>query len=291
MSFFIWQSLFFLLTQLFGLGVALKAQGLFPVEQISTPKLEPWRFLVIFGVLTGLMILMMRLPRGKGLIFRAVFILTVWWGSALALSVWMHDTIALVISIAAITLWLFWAKVFLHNALVILGIAGVGSVFGLRFSPESIVALLILFAVYDVIAVYKTKHMIKLARTMLEVRAIFAVIAPSKISLFFSGMRDVPSDKGPVLPSSRAGAEGSLPKEYMMLGGGDIAFPLMLASSVSVHSPANAFIVIGFSFFGLIASFVLFFLLGRKPMPALPPIAVFSILGFFFTKLIEPTFI
>jgi len=250
--------------------VALRVTGLVAIEQVSAPpNLEIWKFLLIFAVLTGLMIFMIRLPRGKGFLFRAFFIVSVWWGGALTLSVWMPDTIALGIITLALVIWLWQTKVFLHNILVILGIAGIASVFGLRFSPESVIVLLILFAIYDVIAVYKTKHMVRFAKSMLEARAIFAVIAPEKFSYFLSRMQDV-----------------SPGKKFMMLGGGDIAFPLILVSSVSLNSLTHSFIIIGFSFLGLVSSFILFFLLGRKPMPALPPIALFSILGFIITKII-----
>lgn len=265
----LWQSIFFLLTQFLGLAVALKVRELIDIEQVQNPEIVPWKILVAFAVLTLLMIAMLKLPRGKGFIFRAFFILAVWWGGALTLSVWMQDIFALSIMTALIILWLFWNKVFLHNMLVVLGIAGVASVFGLRFTPESIIVLLIIFAVYDIIAVYKTKHMVKLARAMLDFKAIFAIIAPRKFSNFTAKMSEV--------------APG---KEFMLLGGGDIAFPLMLASSVSISSLTSSFIIIGFSFFGLLLTFALFFKLSKKPMPALPPIAIFSILGFFVSKFI-----
>lgn len=264
---FFWQSVFFLAVQFLGLATALKVQEFAVVEQINIPKFELWKFVLIFAVATLFMIFLARLPRGKGFLFRALFILAVWWGGALVLSVWMSDITALAFMTIAILVWLLRANVLLHNILVMLGISGIASVFGLRFSPGAIVIFLIIFAVYDVIAVYKTKHMVRLARSMLESRAIFAVIVPEKISYFRSRMRDVAPGKG-----------------FMMLGGGDIAFPLMLASSVSITSLANAFIIIAFSFIGLTASFALFFLLGRKPMPALPPIAALAVLGFLFTK-------
>lgn len=268
LSLFVWQSIFFITTLILGLVTAMEVRELVSIEQIQVPSLELWKFLLIFVVATIFMVFFVRLPRGKGFLFRAFFIISVWWGGSIVLSVWLEDILALGILTVAVLVWLFRTNVFLHNILVILGIAGIASVFGLRFSPEAIVVLLILFAIYDVIAVYKTKHMVRLARAMLESRAIFAVVAPEKFSYFRSRMHDVAPGKG-----------------FMMLGGGDIAFPLMLVSSVSIDSIENAFVVMVFSFIGLSASFALFFLLGRRPMPALPPIAAFSILGFLFTKI------
>lgn len=271
---FVWHSVFFLAVQALGIATAAKVQKLIAeevvgLEQVRLPEIEAWKFLLVFAALTIFLILAIRLPRGKGILFRALFILSVWWGSALVLSVWLSDLIALIVSTVAAFLWLWRAPLLLHNVLVILGIAGIASVFGLRFAPETIVFFLIAFSLYDVIAVYKTKHMIRLAKTMLEVRAIFAVVAPVKISYFLAPLKNV--------------APG---KEFMILGGGDLAFPLMLASSVLPAALTHAVIVAGFAFLGFTASTLLFFFLGKKPMPALPPIAALSILGFLITKLI-----
>jgi len=260
---FIFQSLFFLATQFLGLALALKVPKVISIEQIYSPELVPWKILIAFAVLTLLMVLMLKLPRERGFIFRAIFVLTVWWGGSLALSVWMPDIFAIGVITSALILWLWRSMVILQNVLVMLGIAGVASVFGLRFAPESIIILLIIFAVYDIIAVYKTHHMIKLARAMLDSKAIFAIVTPRKLSRFTAKMSEVAPGKG-----------------FMLLGGGDIAFPLILASSVSVIAFWDSLIVIGFSYLGLLLTFVLFFKLGKKPMPAFPPIAVMSILGF-----------
>lgn len=268
-SLFVWQSVFFIVTLILGLITSVKIMAIVDIEQIRIPSLDIWKFLLIFAAATFFIVFFARMRRGKGFLFRAFFILSVWWGGSLVLSVWLPDIAALGALTILVLLWLFWGNVFLHNVLVILGIAGIAGVFGLRFSPEALVVLLIIFAVYDVIAVYKTKHMVYLARAMLQFRSVFAVIVPEKISYFSSRMRDVAPGKG-----------------FMMLGGGDIAFPLMLVSSMSLDSITKALIVMAFSFAGLTASFALFFILGRKPMPALPPIAAFSILGFFITKLL-----
>lgn len=264
---FFWQSIFFLAAQFLGLAVALKVPQLIDVEQVQTPELVPWKILLVFAVMTAIFLLLLKLPRGKGFVFRALFALTIWWGGSLALSVWMLDIFALGVITGALILFFWKGKIFLHDTLVVLGIAGIASVFGLRFKPETIVIFLIVFAAYDVIAVYKTKHMVNLAKAMLSLKAIFAIIAPRKLTDFLSSMKEV--------------APG---KDFMLLGGGDIAFPLMLSASVSRGSLTDSLIIIGFSFLGLVSVFALFFKLGKKPMPALPPIAIFSIIGFLLAK-------
>jgi presenilin-like A22 family membrane protease len=71
-------------------------------------------------------------------------------------------------------------------------------------------------------------------------------------------------------------------REYSILGGGDIGFPLMLAASVFFADDlGSAMLVGGFALLGLIAVFpIQKFWFKGKPMPALPPVAVFSLVGF-----------
>jgi hypothetical protein len=72
-----------------------------------------------------------------------------------------------------------------------------------------------------------------------------------------------------------------LDRKYSILGGGDIGFPLLLSSSVYfTYGLNNALLVAMFSLFGLVSAYWIqtTFIKG-KPMPALPPIAVLSLVG------------
>lgn len=68
----------------------------------------------------------------------------------------------------------------------------------------------------------------------------------------------------------------------MILGSGDIIMPLILASSVAgLHGLAGGLTVILFSMAGLFLTFWLFVSQRtRRPMAALPPIAVMAIIGY-----------
>ena len=72
----------------------------------------------------------------------------------------------------------------------------------------------------------------------------------------------------------------------MILGGGDIVFPLILCVSLTPQGVLKPLIVAFFAALGLGLSFYLFTSQKtRKPIPALPPIALFSIIGFLITRL------
>jgi presenilin-like A22 family membrane protease len=129
---------------------------------------------------------------------------------------------------------------------------------------------LIIFSLYDYIAVYKTKHMIHMAREMIKEGAVLGLVLPQKTSDFKSPLQKVVPGAG----------------RFFVLGGGDVVFPLLLCSSVLPRGLTHSLVVAGFSLFGLFLSiFVFSRQKKRQPIPALPPIALFAIIGYAATLL------
>ena len=66
-----------------------------------------------------------------------------------------------------------------------------------------------------------------------------------------------------------------------MNGGGDIAFPLLLTASVYfARGLGSSLIIAAFGFAGLVMAYLIqSFILKGKPIPALPPIALLSLIG------------
>ena len=147
---------------------------------------------------------------------------------------------------------------------MVIAIAGIGALFGLTVTPLFAVILLAVLSIYDIIAVYKTKHMISMAKAMIESKAIFGFVIPSKLKLVTERLNNVtPGDN------------------FMILGSGDIVMPLILTSSVAKTSLAGSVIVLIFSLAGLFLTHLIFTNQNKKrPMAALPPIAALSIIGY-----------
>jgi len=70
-------------------------------------------------------------------------------------------------------------------------------------------------------------------------------------------------------------------REYSILGGGDIAFPCLLTASIYfAQGIVSGAIIAAFGLMGLISAYVVQArFLKWKPMPALPPIAAFILVG------------
>lgn len=106
-----------------------------------------------------------------------------------------------------------------------------------------------------------------MAKEMIEAKAILGIILPPKIAEFQAPLKDV-----------------KMGGKFVILGGGDIVFPLLLVTSLVPYGILKSLIVAIFALFGLFISFWIFISQKtRQPIPALPPIALFSIIGYLIT--------
>lgn len=267
------EAFLFSLTLLLGIASAFRINETLETEKITPPQVSLWVFIFYF-LLTTLFILLiihfLKFKKEKGLLFKILFISAIFFGGLLCLEAWLVEPLPLITIFFLIFWWWRQPSVFNQDILIILGIAGVGGTLGLRFLPEIVIPLLIIFSIYDFIAVYKTKHMVKIVKEMIESKAILALVIPQNIFGFKSGLEEIkPGGK------------------FLILGGGDIVFPLFFCSSLISQGILNSLIVAFFALFGLFVGFYFFISQKvRQPIPALPTIALFSIIGFLITKLI-----
>jgi len=270
---FIVEIFIFALTLGLGIVAAFRINQILAVQKIALPQVSSLEFIIYFLLATLFIFLIsyfLNFKKEKAAIFRGIFILAVFFGGSLFLSVWVPDILALTLMVFLVLWWIKKPSVLIQDICVILAIAGVGSSLGITFAPLAIVLLLVIFSIYDFIAVYKTKHMVRMAKEMIESRAILALVIPSTLSDFKESLDRI-----------RPGGQ------FLILGGGDIVFPLLLCASLIPQGVINSSIVAVFALVGLSVSFYLFSSQKfRQAIPALPPIALFSIIGFFISRLI-----
>jgi len=220
--------------------------------------------LVFVGVFVLFTVLLLRYVRFAQASLSIFLVLAMLMGSQFVFSSWLSwpaSAMAAVVFVFAV--WLV-GRVLTHDIAIAAGIAGIATLLGLSLTPLIACVLLALMAVYDVISVYRTRHMIALAGTMLRSGAIFGFLVPARGSGFF--MKNLDALKR---------------REVMMLGSGDIGLPLVLTASVTVTSVPAAVMVAAFSLAGVMGMEWLFVhQTKRTPMAALPPIAAMAIIGY-----------
>ncbi len=162
--------------------------------------------------------------------------------------------------------------------------AGVLTLIGISISILPILLLLILLAVYDFISVYKTKHMLALAESVVEAKLPILLVFPLKWGYRYE-------DETNLLDKSR-------PREAMFMGLGDVIIPGSLLISAYTFLPSDGIELLGmispqlsvamFSLVGMLIAllFLMYQVLKGKAHAGLPFLNGGVILGFLLGELI-----
>lgn len=203
---------------------------------------------------------------------RLLFAFLFSWGAFIALVLYLPLTFAIVIAAGVGIVWFLLPLVWLHNLVLILALVSLGAVFGRFITPWTAMILMLVLAIYDFLAV-RFGFMLWMADKLSQTNALPAIIIPKNYSEWSSNLRK--HESMDLLEAKSAD------RKYSILGGGDIAFPCLLTASVYfAQGLAPGVIIAVFGFLGLIGAYSIqaAFLKG-KPMPALPPIAAFTLVG------------
>jgi len=187
------------------------------------------------------------------------------------------------------------------NTVGILVGAGVVAMLGISFVPWLIIIFMIVAAIYDAWAVYKSKHMLDLADTMVNLKLPILLVAPQEKGYSFleeeNTMRedkiietavDEKDESISTKPPKKEKAKSG--RDAMFMGLGDVIFPGMLVVSAISWLPEGTFYLgidstmwIGIMTMlgGLVGYFILmgYVALG-KPQAGLPLLNSGAILGY-----------
>ena len=199
------------------------------------------------------------------------------------------------------------------NTTGILTGAGVITIIGVSFVPTLMIIFMVITAFYDWYAVYKSKHMLDLADTMIGLKLPILLVAPQDKEYSFleegndtmSRMDDAPvvlseSSQGDSSEISVAAPPPHIPKksggDALFMGLGDVIFPGMLVISALTFLPGDGtilgisdpmFVAIGTLIGGLIGYTILMsYVAMGKPQAGLPLLNGGSILGYLISGII-----
>ncbi len=99
--------------------------------------------------------------------------------------------LALIPSLALILALILKPNVLTLNVSAFILACGITAMFGISLEPLPTVVLLVILTVYDFIAVYKTKHMIDLADSIVKMRLPLLFVIPTEDKPLMLGVGDV----------------------------------------------------------------------------------------------------
>jgi len=236
------------------------------VAAVAAAPLSVWSFLAAFAAATVLFILLTRSARGSRW-FAALFALAVFIGVAAAADVFFGPATAVLAASAAVLAYYGWKRVIVFDLVLVLGLAGVAIDLGAALQPTGTAVILALLSVYDIVAVFFTRHMVTGAEALLRQKALFAIIIPSAPAGFWRRSASVEPGRG-----------------FLIMGTGDLVLPALLVAAAGRYGLVRGLAVALGAIAGLVSTHLIFMAQRRRrPIPALPPIALGAIIGYLFT--------
>src|SRR3990167_2098117 len=230
------EALLFAATLAVGIFTAYRYSLMPDAIQLPELKLSFWDALLIIVVVL-FFVFAPKYKRVAKFSFKFFLVFVVFAGTQIIAGAFVNPPMDLAAAVAAVLIFIFFRNVLVHNIGVILGIAGIASVLGLAISPKTALFLLVILSFYDILSVYVTRHMVAMARNMIESGAPFGFIIPSEGASFFKPRHE---------------AQAKIGEQFMILGSGDVGLPLILACSLVGLYVDKAVVVALFSVIGLL---------------------------------------
>ena len=200
---------------------------------------------------------------------------------------WLAFGLGLGLAIILMVLLFIRPEWYVVNTVGVLVGAGVIVMLGVTFVPTLIMIFMILAAIYDAWAVYRSKHMLDLADTMIGLKLPILLVAPQERGY------SMLEEQGSIRPET-VSAQENVPvqttqpkkrkksKEAMFMGLGDVIFPGMLVvSAVQWVTTGGLEVGIATVLGGLVGYLALMmFVASGRPQAGLPLLNGGAILGY-----------
>ena len=264
----------YLLVQLFGLFSAKRILGLPDIKEQITSQ-EPisfWQIIIAIALATLFILVFLRIFK-KGTFYKIFFGILFFLGSFFTLNIWLPALPSLVLTILLFYLYQHFSYIIFHNLIIVLTIIWAAILLGLTIPGWQIVIILLILSVYDMIAVWKTKHMVKMFTGLAQKGVILALVMPARSRFLLQKVPDFkphPDD---------------LRQKFLFMGTGDFVLPMVLAVSVLLENIWGSILIIIGALFGLVFIHFVFLKKQRRPLPALPPLAGGAIIGWLISKI------
>lgn len=291
--------LVFILSQVFGLFITsnyinISEKGDIGFEELpfnmERPDIEQnYTFLyIIFGVILGTILLLVLIKYKQSNLWK------LWYGFAVILSLivaltgFIDEKVALAIALT-FGLWkIYRPNIIVHNLTEILIYGGIAAIFVPILNVFSAFMLLVLISIYDAYAVWKSKHMITMAKFQSDSKLFAGLSIPysfkdlnKPIKIFNKNINKKEVKLGQSMKKTKVNSA--------ILGGGDIAFPLIFSGVIMkdlIYSGLTKSLALSMTLiitFFVTISLIGLFVYGKKGRfyPAMPFISAGCFIGYF----------
>ncbi len=169
--------------------------------------------------------------------------------------------LSIVVSLAMLILFVRYPEWYVIDAFGIFLAGGIAAIFAISLSTWLIVFLLVLLAAYDAVSVYKTKHMISLAKSVTSSNLPLLMIFPKTRNFSYLERQDIDSEE----------------KDAIYMGLGDAIIPAILVA----HAYMQSWVAFILTFTGTFIGYaILMHLIKKGPQPGLPYLNAGAIMGY-----------
>jgi len=191
-----------------------------PYDMERPPVEESSSFIYILtAVLLGTGLLMLLIKFKKVNLWKFWFFISVVVCLTIALKPFMRQEIALTISFVLALFKVVRPNIFVHNITEVFIYGGLAAIFVPIMNLYAVFMLLLIISGYDIYAVWKSKHMVKLAKFQTSSRVFAGLSIPYKMPEKEAKKKIRRVEKIKKIKTA-------------ILGGGDIAFPLIFAGVI-----------------------------------------------------------
>ncbi len=176
---------------------------------------------ILVAVVVGTIILLLLIKFRIGILWKLWFFLAIWLTLAVAFGAFIPAIVAIVLGFLLAGWKILKPNVYIQNFTELFIYGGLAAIFVPIMNVFAVVMMLILISGYDMYAVWKSKHMIKLAKFQSKQKMFAGLLIPYKLP-----RRVKKKKKGKKLKEKLVRIKTAI------LGGGDIGFPLIFSGVV-----------------------------------------------------------
>ena len=236
---------------------------------------------IVISIIIGTILLLILIKLGWMLVWKFWFLIAVITSLTISLGAFLSPEIAFFLALF-FSIWkIFKPNFIIQNLTELFLYGGLAVIFVPLLNLWSMSLLLILISIYDAYAVWKSKHMVTMAKSMAHAKVFAGLLIP------YSLKKQKVEEQKVTITKGKAGkaVKGKLPAGMLpmkvktaIIGGGDIGFPLIFAGVIlKEFGLAYSLIIPFFAALGL--SFLLWKGDENKFYPAMPFISAGCFLG------------